>query len=88
MEHFYEDVPKLGNVAISRHAQARIEEDDIPHKVFEDVLWDGKDTPEGHRVLLRDGKGIRIVVLLDTDDSRGAKLVKTVFRMKPVKVAK
>jgi hypothetical protein len=26
MKHFYRDVPRLGNVAVSRHAQARIKE--------------------------------------------------------------
>ncbi len=37
MTHFYRNVPKLGNVAISRHAQKRMEEDQIPLEAFERV---------------------------------------------------
>ena len=29
MNHFYRNVPKLGHVAVSRHAQKRMEEDNI-----------------------------------------------------------
>ena len=29
MAHFYRNVPKLGHVAVSRHAQKRMEEDNI-----------------------------------------------------------
>jgi hypothetical protein len=38
MTHFYRNVPKLGNVAVSRHAQKRMEEKKISHEAFEHVL--------------------------------------------------
>jgi hypothetical protein len=38
MNHFYRNVPKLGHVAVSRHAQARAEEDGISQEAFDRVL--------------------------------------------------
>jgi hypothetical protein len=38
MKHFYENVPQLGNVAVSRHAQAKAEEDGITQEAFDRVL--------------------------------------------------
>jgi len=42
MNHFYRNVPKLGNVAVSRHAQNRMEEGKISHEAF-------GGRPAGHR---------------------------------------
>jgi len=33
--HFYGDVPKLGHVAVSRHAQRQMDEHGIPQAAFE-----------------------------------------------------
>jgi hypothetical protein len=50
MNHFYRNVPKLGNVAVSRHAQNRMEEDKISHEAFEGVLLDtDQATHQGRR---------------------------------------
>jgi len=82
MQHFYEDVPGLGNVAVSRHAQERALEQSISDRVFEDVLLTGKDTPEGLGVVWREKRGLRLVILLKPEPFRGAKLVKTVYWVK------
>jgi hypothetical protein len=38
MKHFYRDVIGLGNVAVSRHAQAQIKQNGIPVEAFEKTL--------------------------------------------------
>lgn len=88
MEHYFEDVPGLGNVAVSRHAQEKMTQEGITEDVFTHVLFKGKQTREMFDVVNRDGKGIRIVILLKPSPWRGAVLVKTVFRLQPVKLAK
>jgi hypothetical protein len=49
MNHFYRSVPELGNVAVSRHAQARTEEDGISREAFDRVLLEPiqPDIPDG-----------------------------------------
>jgi hypothetical protein len=37
-EHFYRDVKGLGNVAVSRHAQANMDRQGISQELFERVL--------------------------------------------------
>jgi hypothetical protein len=83
MNHFYRDVPKLGNVAVSRHAQARAEEDGISQEAFDRVLLtpSGPDVPEGPDILWRERDGIRLVILTNPTPNTGAKLVKTVYRI-------
>jgi len=55
MKHFYRDVPRLGNVAVSRHAQARMEADGITQEAFDKVLLTPSrpDLPDGADVLWR-----------------------------------
>jgi hypothetical protein len=83
MTHFYRDVPRLGNVAVSRHAQARAEEDGISQEAFDRVLLNpgGPDLQEGPDVLWRERDGIRLVILTNPTPNLGAKLVKTVYRV-------
>jgi hypothetical protein len=83
MKHFYRDVPGLGNVAVSRHAQSKMEADGISQEMFDRALLNPaeKDLPEGNSVVLRRSNGIQIVVLLNPTPNRGAKLVKTVYKM-------
>ena len=83
MQHFYPDVPKLGNVAVSRHAQAQIEAAGISEAEFREALLSPlqPDTPDGMDVLWRERGGIRIVILTNPQPPRGAKLVKTVYRV-------
>jgi hypothetical protein len=83
MSHFYRNVPKLGNVAISRHAQKRMEEDQISLEAFERVLLTPvkQDIRDGADILWRERDGIRIVILENPVPSTGAKLVKTIYRI-------
>ena len=83
MKHFYRDVPNLGNVAVSRHAQARMQEDGISQEVFDRTLLQPTcpDVPDGMDVLWRERDGLRIVIITNPTPNRGAKLVKTVYRV-------
>jgi len=56
MTHFYRNVPKLGNVAVSRHAQKRMAEDEIPQEAFERVLLTPvkQDIRDGADILWRE----------------------------------
>ena len=74
MKHYWPDVPGVGNVAVSRHAQARAEEDDINEHAFEQVLYNGVDTPDGQGVVWRQLNGVRLVIIVPTP-FKGAKLV-------------
>ena len=62
MNHFYRNVPKLGHVAVSRHAQKRMEEDNIYPEMFERVLLTPvkPDVREGADILWRERDGIRM----------------------------
>jgi hypothetical protein len=83
MNHFYRNVPKLGNVAVSRHAQARAEEDGLSQEAFDRVLLEPiqSDIPDGADILWRERDGIRLVILTNPVPNTGAKLVKTVYRV-------
>jgi Domain of unknown function (DUF4258) len=83
MTHFYRNVSKLGNVAVSRHAQKRMEEDAISQEAFERVLLTPvrQDIRDGADILWRERDGIRIVILENPTPPAGAKLVKTVYRV-------
>ena len=83
MVHFYRNVPKLGHVAVSRHAQKRMEEDNISQEGFERVLLTPvkPDVKEGADILWRERDGIRIVILENPTPPTGTKLVKTVYRI-------
>ena len=84
MPHFYRNVPKLGHVAVSRHAQRRMEEDHISQEAFERALLGPvkPDIKEGADILWRERDGIRIVILENPTPPAGAKLIKTVYRVK------
>ena len=83
MKHFYRDVPRLGNVAVSRHAQARMETDGISQEVFDKALFEPThpDVPDGMDILWRERNGLRIVIITNPTPNTGAKLVKTVYRV-------
>jgi hypothetical protein len=65
MKHFYRDVPRLGNVAVSRHAQARMGTDGISQAVFDKTLFEPTrpDVPHGMDILWRERNGLRIVII-------------------------
>src|SRR4051812_36436482 len=81
MKHFYENVPRLGNVAVSRHAQAQMIEAGISQEAFDRVLLEPTrpDIPDGADILWRECDGLRLVILLNPTPNRGAKLIKTVL---------
>jgi hypothetical protein len=81
MQHYYPDVPGLGNVAVSRHAQERMREDGISEDEFRDALLSGETIPDGQDVLWREKHGIRIVILRTPTPFRRAMLAKTAYRV-------
>lgn len=87
MKYYYEDVPRLGNIALSRHAQDRAADQSIGDEVVEEVLMNGKDTPDGMDTIWREHNGVRLVIITPTP-FRGAKLVKTIYRVQGQAAAK
>lgn len=82
MRHYFENVPGLGNVAVSRHAQDRCVEDRISEDVFTAVLLNAESVPDGIAEVTREASGVRLVILLKPTPFRGAALVKTAFRVR------
>jgi hypothetical protein len=82
-QHFYRDVPRLGNVAVSRHAQANMIADGITQEAFDRTLLTPTrpDIPDGADVVWRERDGLRIVILMNPVPNHGARLVKTVYRV-------
>lgn len=85
MKHYYSDLPRLGNVAISRHAQERCRELKITDHEVNAVLNNAQFTPDGHNVTFADHRGIRLVIINRPEPFRGAKLVTTAFRVEEKK---
>jgi len=83
MKHYYANVPDIGNVAVSRHAQDRLAEDGISERKFEAALLRGDSVPEGQEILWRQKDGVPLVILLKPEPFRGATLVKTAYRIEP-----
>lgn len=78
---YFTDVPGLGNVAVSRHAQDRAAEDGITEDAFARALERGKDRPDGLATLWREDGGVRLVIVRRPEPFRGAALVTTVYRV-------
>ena len=85
MDIYMEEVPGVGDIEISRHAQDRIGPGpgQIPESVFWQVLTRGEEIREGADIVWKTGKGIRIVILLRPIPYRGRALVNTAFKLKP-----
>lgn len=81
MKHYFENVSGLGNIAVSRHAQERMLSENISEESFIRTLETGRDIPDGQSIVWRENHGIRIVIILKPEPFRGAKLVKTVFKI-------
>jgi hypothetical protein len=90
MNHFYRNVIRLWNVAVSRHAQAQILDNNIPVELFEKALLQPTqpNIPDGQDILWRERDGLRIVILTNPTPNTGAKLIKTVYRIKEQASAK
>ena len=82
MEHYFPDVPGLGNVAVSRHAQDRMAQDGISEEDFRDALMRGDTIPDGQDIIWREKDGVRVVILRRPTPFNGAMLAKTVYRFK------
>lgn len=84
MQHFFPNVPKLGHVAVSRHAQERMARDGISELQFKTVLHNTSDPDirEPGDIICRQSQGVRIVILEKPKPFHGAKLVKTVIKLK------
>jgi hypothetical protein len=61
VNHYYPNVPGLGNVAVSRHALARMEEWGVTQEQFTDVLHHPTkaDVGEGPGIVWRERNGVR-----------------------------
>jgi hypothetical protein len=83
MKHFYRNVKGLGHVAVSRHAQAQMEQAGISQEQFDRALLQPTqpDVMEGTEIIWRERHGLRIVILANPNPNVGAKLVKTVYRV-------
>jgi hypothetical protein len=81
VEHYFADVPGLGNVAISRHAQTRMIEDGISEREFVDALFNGDTVPDGQEVVWRQKGGVRVVILRRPTPFAGAMLATTMYRI-------
>jgi hypothetical protein len=88
MDHYFPDVPGLGNVALSRHAQERLVSDGISEEDVRDALFNGKTTPDGQDVVWREKDGVRVVILRQPTPFKGAMLAKTVYRVQAQAVAR
>jgi hypothetical protein len=81
-QHYYPNVAGLGNVAVSRHAQGRMDEHNISHEAFERALFTPtKEFEEGTEILWRERDNVRVVIIQRPVPYRGAKLVKTVIKV-------
>ena len=87
-EFYFPDVPGLGNVALSRHAQERMVEDGISEESFQDALIHGQTVPDGQEVVWREKDGVRVVIVRRPTPFKGAMLATTVYRVKPPARAK
>jgi len=82
-QHYYPDVPGLGNVVFTRHAQERLLNDGLTEDNVRDVLLNSPSIPDGRDIVLREGKGLRLVIVINPTPNRGAKVVKTGFKIQP-----
>jgi hypothetical protein len=81
-QHYYPNVPGLGNVAVSRHAQGRMDEHNISQKAFERALFTPtNEVTEDADILWRERDNVRIVIIQRPIPFRGAKLVKTLMKI-------
>ena len=87
MDHYFPNVPGLGNVALSRHAQERMRQDGISENEFKEALLHGTTTPDGQEIVWREKGGVRVVILRKPTPFRGAMLATTTYRVKAAAMA-
>lgn len=79
MVHYYTGVPGLGNVALSRHAQAKAEKDRVSDAQIKNALWSGRRLNDGDSEFMEHA-GLRLVLVQPKNDA-GAWLVVTLYRV-------
>jgi hypothetical protein len=82
VEHYFPNVPGLGNVALSRHALERMVQDGISEHELKEALLGGATTPDGQEVVWREKDGVRVVILRRPTPFSGAMLATTIYRVK------
>ena len=82
MQHYFPNVPGLGNVALSRHAQERVAQDGISENELKEALLRGTTTPDGPEIVWREKDAVRVVILRRPTPFRGAMLATTIYRVK------
>ena len=87
MEHYFPNVPGLGNVALSRHAQERMVADGISEHELREALLRGTTTPDGQEVVWREKDGVRVVIVRKPTPFKGAMLATTIYRVKSAATA-
>ena len=90
MNHFYRNIEGLGNVALSRHAQRKAEEEGFNDAMVSDALNSptAPDIPDGKNIVFRDRGRLRLVINLRPEPWSGACLVTTIIRIKPQESAR
>jgi hypothetical protein len=86
--HYYTHVPGLGPVAVSRHAQARMDGENVSQAEFEAALFHPEEErPDGVGIRIRQNltNPLSIVLIERPEPYRGAMLVKTTYRTRPQK---
>ena len=83
MTYFYDDIPRLGNVVLTRHAQDKAHQEGITEEEIERALVNGQDTPDGMNIIWRQFRNLRLVIILKPTPDLGSKVVKTLYRVKP-----
>jgi hypothetical protein len=82
MRHVYENVPGIGDLVISRHAQIELATDNIKQEDIDRILFEEyEDVPDGIGVMWRQRCGVRLVIVLKPQPFRGAALVVTGYRI-------
>jgi hypothetical protein len=88
MKHYWTDVPRLGNLAITRHAQSQAEARGISETMVADTLAHGEDTPDSPSTVFRDRGRIRLVIIPRPEPYRGAALCVSIIRLEPQQAAR
>ncbi len=77
MKHFYRDIPGIGNLALSRDL---ITEEQVERALLHPTEADYHDGPNH---LVREGNGVRLIIVVRPTPFKGASLVKTMMRVQP-----
>jgi hypothetical protein len=82
MRSHYENVPGLGRVNVSNHAQQRMIDHNISEAEFQRALMEPiqPDVPDGHNIVRRWRNAVGLVILLHPEPDLGIKLITTIYR--------